>query len=119
MKLDVTVPLGRLDEFIATIGDHVRTSLPAAEVWLFGHAGDGNIHVNVTGVDTDDEQRTTELVLGRVTSLGGSVSAEHGIGRMKKNWLERQRGSADVAAFRAIKRSLDPDGVFQPDVLLP
>jgi len=119
VKLDVTVPLGRLSEFIADIGGRVRASFPVAEVWLFGHAGDGNIHVNVTGVDTAHMGRCTDLVLDRVVSMGGSVSAEHGIGRMKKDWLERQRGSADVAAFRAIKRSLDPDGLFQPDVLLP
>lgn len=119
VKLDVTVPLGQLSEFIVDVERHVSASLPTAGVWLFGHAGDGNIHVNVTGVDPSDEGQCTELVLSLVTSLGGSVSAEHGIGRIKKGWLERQRGSADVAAFRAIKRSLDPEGLFQPDVLLP
>ncbi|MEM1333621.1 MAG: FAD-binding oxidoreductase [Actinomycetota bacterium] len=119
VKLDVTVPLRSLSEFVASIGRVVSVPLPEATVWLFGHAGDGNVHVNVSGVAPADEERCADVVLAHVLASGGSVSAEHGIGRMKRPWLERQRGAHDVAAFRRIKQALDPTGVFQPDVLLP
>ena len=114
-KLDVTVPLGRLAELEtsvrAAVGDR-------ADVYLFGHLGDGNVHVNLVGPDPDDE-RLDDEVLEIVVGLGGSISAEHGIGRAKRRWLTRVRGPADVDAMRAIKRALDPAGLLNPGVVLP
>ena len=86
----------------------------------FGHLADGNVHVNVTGVDeTVDAHRVDDAVLGTVVAAGGSVSAEHGIGVAKVGWLVRQRGAGDVAAMRALKAAWDPDGILNPGVLLP
>jgi FAD/FMN-containing dehydrogenase len=96
----------------------VQSIDPAARTWLFGHVGDGNIHVNVTGLAPDDD-RVDEGVLGMVGAFGGSISAEHGIGVAKKRWLGLSRSDAEIAAFRSIKRALDPDGVLNPNVLLP
>jgi FAD/FMN-containing dehydrogenase len=78
-KLDVTLPAGRLAQFMAVVPDVVTGVAPAARVWLFGHAADGNIHVNITGVDPDDDE-TDGAVFQTVAELEGSISAEHGIG---------------------------------------
>ena len=87
-------------------------------MWLFGHAGDGNVHVNVTGVEPDDE-RVTEAVLRFVAELHGSISAEHGIGVAKRPWVHLTRSAAELRAFRAIKDALDPAGILNPNVLVP
>jgi FAD/FMN-containing dehydrogenase len=114
----VTLPLDRLAEFIDHVPSEVRAIAPKARTWLFGHAGDGNIHVNVSGLAPDDD-RVDERVLTMVGERGGSISAEHGIGTAKKRWLHLSRTAAEISAFRDIKRALDPDGVLNPNVLLP
>ena len=96
----------------------VATCAPDARTWLFGHVGDGNVHVNVTGVDPADET-VDDAVLSLVAALDGSISAEHGIGVAKQRWLHLVRSRAEIDAFRAIKRALDPDGVMNPGALLP
>ncbi len=116
-KLDVTLPLGALAEFVDTVPAVVSAAVPAARTWLFGHVGDGNIHVNVTGLSPDDG-RVDDAVLRLVAGLGGSISAEHGIGTAKKRWLSLSRSPTELAAFRSLKRVLDPDGVLNPNVLL-
>jgi FAD/FMN-containing dehydrogenase len=117
-KLDVTLPASSLADFIERVPTVVDTVDAAARTWLFGHVGDGNVHVNVSGLAPDDD-RVDDAVFRLVGELGGSISAEHGIGTAKKQWLELSRSKAEVAAFRAIKRALDPDDVLNPNVLLP
>jgi len=117
-KFDVTLPLERLAAFIDEIPSVVHAADPDAKTWLFGHVGDGNVHVNVTGIDEADE-RIDDAVLTTVAAWGGSISAEHGIGRAKRPWLALQRSRAELDAFRAIKAALDPQGILNPNVLLP
>jgi FAD/FMN-containing dehydrogenase len=117
-KLDVTLPADQLAGFVAEVRERVRAVAPDAQVWLFGHAADGNVHVNVTGVDPDDD-RVTDAVLQLVARRHGSISAEHGIGAAKREWLSLVRSDSEIDAFRAIKRALDPRGVLNPHVLLP
>ncbi len=117
-KLDVTLPPDALGTFVTSVTDAVHRVAPDAAVWQFGHAGDGNIHVNVTGVDPDDE-RVTDVVLRLVAELHGSISAEHGIGTAKRRWVHLTRTAEELAVFRAIKDALDPNGVLNPRVLLP
>ncbi|MGH9007941.1 MAG: FAD-binding oxidoreductase [Acidimicrobiales bacterium] len=116
-KLDIAVPLGVLGEFIERVPGVVTSLRPTAEVWLFGHAGDGNVHVNVTGVAPDDDA-VDEAVFNLAAEYGGSVSAEHGIGTAKRRFLRLSRTDSEVAVFEALKRTLDPDGVLNPSVLL-
>jgi FAD/FMN-containing dehydrogenase len=116
-KLDVSVPLARYAELVEEAPRVVRAADPAARTVAYGHVGDGNLHVNVLGPGPDDAA-TDDAVLELVLELGGSVSAEHGIGVAKVDWLTRDRGEAAVAAMRAIKRAWDPAGTLNPGVLL-
>ena len=114
-KLDVTLPTGAMAQFCA----QVATVLPVgAQVWLFGHLGDGNVHVNVTGVAPDADD-VDEAVFGLVAAHSGSISAEHGIGTAKKRWIHLNRSPSELTAMRAIKAALDPAGILNPNVLLP
>jgi FAD/FMN-containing dehydrogenase len=117
-KLDVGVPLARLDEFLTRVRDVVANVAPSARTILFGHLGDGNVHVNVLGAEPDDPA-VDDAVLRLVAELGGTISAEHGVGLAKTRWLHLVRGEADMAAMRAIKRALDPAGIMNPGVVLP
>jgi FAD/FMN-containing dehydrogenase len=117
-KLDVTLPHGELARFVDEVPARVAAVAPGARTWLFGHAADGNVHVNVTGVAPDDD-RVDGAVLGLVAARGGSISAEHGIGTAKKRWLHLVRSDAEIAAFRAVKLALDPAGILNPNALLP
>jgi len=115
-KLDVTLPAGELARFCADVGATVDAARPGSRLLLFGHVGDGNVHVNVVGPPADDDG-IDDAVLGLVVERGGSISAEHGIGTLKKRWLGRDRSADEVSTMRAIKHALDPDGVLNPNVL--
>ncbi len=117
-KLDVTLPGAALAEFVTTVPEVVAALRPAASVWLFGHVADGNIHVNITGVEADDEA-VDDAVLRHVASFGGSISAEHGIGTAKKPWLHLNRSPAELTLFARLKAAFDPTGTLNPNVLLP
>jgi FAD/FMN-containing dehydrogenase len=117
-KLDVTLPAGEMARFCADVVDRVAVARPGATMLLFGHVGDGNVHVNVVGPPADDEG-VDDVVLALVVERGGSISAEHGIGTLKRRWLERDRSAAEVTAMRSIKAALDPDAILNPGVLLP
>ena len=115
-KLDVTVPVAVLASFCEEVVHRVTRCCPGASVHLFGHLGDGNIHVNISGVSPDDEL-VDEAVFSLVRLHDGSISAEHGIGRAKAKWLPRQRSAAELGAMRAIKDALDPHGILNPGVI--
>ncbi len=118
LKLDVAVPMADLAAFIEDAPRLVAENSPGAVTWIFGHVAEGNVHVNVTGVDPED-QRIEDAVYRLVASYGGSISVEHGIGTAKLPWLHLNRTASEVDAFRALKRALDPDGIFNPGVLIP
>lgn len=117
-KLDVTLPLRRLAGFLSEVRALIERERPEASLWLFGHAGDGNVHVNITGVAADDEEIDGQ-VLELVARSGGSISAEHGIGRTKRAFLHLNRTDGEIATMRAIKHALDRNGTLSPGVLLP
>lgn len=115
-KFDVTLPLSQLAGFVAAVPNVVAESVAGARTWLFGHIGDGNVHVNVTGA-APDEPALDEAVYRLVVEAGGSISAEHGVGTAKARFLGWQRSPAELSAMRAIKSALDPDGIMNPHVL--
>jgi len=124
VKLDVSVPTGVLAAFVAGLDAVVAAAVtPAARtgvrVVAFGHLAEGNLHVNVLGLDADESAAVTDAVLRQVAGLGGSISAEHGVGRAKVGWLPLSRTRDEIAAMTAVKRALDPTGMLAPGVLLP
>ena len=90
---------------------------PARGSFLFGHLGDGNVHVNVLGPGPDDEA-ADEAVLGLAARLGGTISAEHGVGVAKARFLGLVRSEAELGAMRAIKGALDPASLLNPGCVL-
>jgi FAD/FMN-containing dehydrogenase len=107
------VPPSRLGELVE--------ALPGAwapyDGYVFGHLAEANLHVEVVGAPPDDED-VDERVLRLVTSMSGTISAEHGIGRAKARWLGLRRSDQEVAAMWAVKKALDPQLVMNPGVLL-
>jgi D-lactate dehydrogenase (cytochrome) len=122
VSTDACVPVSRLAECVElTAADAATTGL---EIVLFGHVADGNFH---TGVLVDPESAadrtaadgfTSRLAL-RTIEMGGTVSGEHGIGLNKRGYLVRQYGAAAVDLMRTIKQALDPNGILNPDKVLP
>jgi FAD/FMN-containing dehydrogenase len=116
-KLDVAVTPSKLDELVRQVRATVAGMAPDAVLVLFGHVADGNVHVNVVGPDPDDD-RLDDAIVAVVLAMGGSISAEHGIGTAKRAWLGLARSSAELNVYRRVKRALDPDGILNPHVLL-
>ncbi len=118
VKLDVSVPVGRLAELVRRLDPTIRAVVSDARPIVFGHVHEGNLHVNVLGAGARAEQ-VTDAVLHLVAELDGSISSEHGVGRQKVAWLPLSRSATEIAAMRAIKDALDPAGILNPGVLLP
>jgi FAD/FMN-containing dehydrogenase len=116
-KFDVAVRPERLDELAAGLAARLPTAPGITGYGLFGHVLDGNLHVQVWGPGAATAG-TSLAVLGLVSDLDGSISAEHGIGRAKAAYLPLSRPAAEIAAMRAIRTALDPRGLLNPGVLL-
>jgi FAD/FMN-containing dehydrogenase len=121
-KLDVTLPIDALAGFAGAVRSEISAALGAegreTRVVLFGHVGDGNVHVNVIGPEHDDH-RADDAVFRMVIQRGGSISAEHGIGVAKLDFVTAARSAGDIAFMRRVKGALDPLGILNPGVLLP
>ncbi len=116
-KLDVGIPLARLEQFLQAVPEVAAGAVPGTRAILFGHLGDGNVHVNLLGPEADDE-RADDAVLRLVLECNGTISAEHGVGIAKARWLARARGESELAAMRAIKLALDPAWLLNPGAVL-
>jgi FAD/FMN-containing dehydrogenase len=121
LNQDISVPVSRIPDFITACNSAVRDILPGADFVIFGHVGDGNLHYSVVepaGAASPQlkahEAAITSTVFDTVTAFGGSISAEHGVGRLKRDALERIRSPAATETMRAIKRALDPLGIMNP-----
>ena len=117
VKLDVSVPPSALPSLWESLPSVVAVVAPGARVILFGHLAEANLHVNVLGAESAADP-VSDAVLRLVASVGGSISAEHGVGRAKASYLPLTRSPAELAAMRAVKAALDPDGLMNPGVLL-
>ncbi len=117
-KLDVGLPFDKLDDFSQLVGPAVAAATSeASEIFLFGHLGEGNVHVNVTGVPPDDE-RVDNAVLQLVADLDGNIASEHGVGRAKAPWLHLVRTPAEIKAMRSLKTALDPNWILNPGAII-
>ena len=115
-KLDVSVPVERLPACVEELLAIIRAFPVVKECGIFGHVMDGNIHVEFSGPAPEDESVDT-AVMQCIARHGGSISAEHGIGRLKAPYLGISRSPAEIAAMRAIKDAWDPKGLMNPGVL--
>jgi FAD/FMN-containing dehydrogenase len=113
---DVSIPVGDIGRFIADCRRRLVARWPQAESVWFGHAADSNIHicVRLRGVDPVPERDVDAIVYDCVGDYSGSVSAEHGIGLLKREFLSKSRSAEEIAAMRTIKRALDPGNIMNP-----
>jgi len=118
VKLDVALPRRALPAFVDGLDQLVAGAAPGARAVVFGHLAEGNLHVNILGAAARSEV-VTDRVLRAVAAAGGSISAEHGVGRAKVGWLHLSRSPAELAAMAAVKSALDPSWMLGPGVLLP
>ncbi|MEA3037522.1 MAG: hypothetical protein QOE79_35 [Sphingomonadales bacterium] len=126
-KHDISVPVSAMPRFVETIAAAVERRFPGTTVIAFGHLGDGNVHFNVqapAGADgaawlDSAAPHVSAFVYAETQAAGGSISAEHGIGQMKREALAASTSTVQLAVQRAIKQALDPNGIMNPGKLLP
>lgn len=125
IKHDISVPIARIPEFVARAAHVVEAICPGSRPIVFGHFGDGNIHYNVSQPLEMEKQAYLDLwepmneaIHTLVTDFGGSISAEHGIGRMKREALSRFRSPVELDLMRQLKQTFDPNGILNPGKLL-
>jgi FAD/FMN-containing dehydrogenase len=125
-KNDVSVRISRMPDFLDEVDALVQQSYPDFEVCWYGHIGDGNLHLNILkpeGLSQDDFyarcHRISPRIFERVAAHGGSISAEHGVGLLKRDFLGFSRAPAEIEVMRGLKAVLDPNGIMNPGKLFP
>ncbi|MEP3438463.1 MAG: FAD-binding oxidoreductase [Hoeflea sp.] len=125
IKHDVSVPVAQVPKFLARADQAVLKAMPDARIVAFGHMGDGNIHYNISqapGADTDAFlarwSEMSKIVHEIVLDLNGSISAEHGIGQLKRDELAAIRSPVEIALMHKIKDAFDPKGIMNPGKVL-
>ncbi len=125
IKHDISIAVDRIPDFIAIAGRRLDECFPNARPVPFGHMGDGNLHYNVSQPEGGDKQaflaqgdKINAIVHGLVREFGGSISAEHGIGVLKRDLLKQVKDPVALDVMRAIKTTLDPRGILNPGKLL-
>ena len=115
---DIGLAVAGMDEFVRRCKAALASGIPGCDSVYYGHIGDGNLHlvswVPRLSVDQQPKEEMDQIVYGLVRVMGGSVSAEHGIGTLKKKWLGHARSEAEIALMRTLKAALDPDGLLNP-----
>ena len=126
IKHDVSVPVSRIPDFLERAGGALVQRWPDVRVVVFGHIGDGNLHYNLSrpaGADNpafiSSTPEVNRIIHDLVAELGGSISAEHGLGQLKREEIARYKSSVEIDLMRAIKHALDPKGLMNPGKFLP
>ncbi|MCX7171864.1 MAG: FAD-binding oxidoreductase [Proteobacteria bacterium] len=125
IKHDISVPVSRIAEFIRRADAVLRQAVPGLRIVCFGHIGDGNLHYNLSQPVSQENAQfivgqaaANRLVHDLVHELGGSISAEHGLGQLKREEIRRYKGEIEMDMMRAVKAALDPKGLMNPGKLL-
>jgi len=126
VRHDVSVPVSRIPEFIERGMNALQQRFAGVRIVAFGHIGDGNIHFNATAAQgapaeafIERQEEVWDIIHALVMSLGGSFSAEHGIGLVKVREMARYKSAVELAMMRALKRTFDPKGIMNPGKVLP
>jgi len=116
VNLDVSMEIGRLGDFAEACGERLLSRFPGAHVSFYGHLGDGNLHVAVSAPEGsgDDTSAISTIAYDLVAQRQGSISAEHGIGTLKRAYLHYSRSAAELDVMRRLKATLDPNGILNP-----
>jgi FAD/FMN-containing dehydrogenase len=109
---DISLRIADMESYVAEVRARLLARWPKATLVVFGHLGDGNLHVVVGVGDSTAKHDVEEIVYQGLGTRNGSVSAEHGIGLQKLGWLSFSRSSAELAVMRAMKTALDPKGIL-------
>jgi len=119
VKHDISVAVSRTPELIERAGRALQAAFPGVQPFVFGHVGDGNLHYNI-GPESLLEQRdaVSAIVYRAVDELGGSISAEHGLGQLKREAIRDHKPPIELELMRALKRALDPAGLMNPGKVL-
>ena len=125
IKHDISVPVSLIPDFLVQADAELEERFPGIRVVAFGHAGDGNLHYNLSKPDAQDnaaflaaQPEVNRLVHDIVNSLNGSISAEHGIGQLKRDELLRYKSPVEIELMRSIKRAVDPRGLMNPGKII-
>jgi FAD/FMN-containing dehydrogenase len=125
IKHDVSVPVSRVPELIERAGAELARRFPDIRIVAFGHAGDGNIHYNCSRSERQEAKQffaeapqVNHVVYEVVNALGGSISAEHGLGVLKRDEIKRYKSALEIEMMQSIKRTFDPDGLMNPGKVL-
>jgi FAD/FMN-containing dehydrogenase len=126
IKHDVSVPISEIPAFVEAGLAVIEAFMPGARPMPFGHIGDGNLHFNVSqpiGMDKraflDQWQAMNEVLFDVVLKHGGSISAEHGIGRLKRDMMTKIKSPVELQMMRDVKKLFDPKGILNPNKVLP
>ncbi|MDA8197359.1 MAG: FAD-binding oxidoreductase [Actinomycetota bacterium] len=114
-KYDVSFDLSQVEEFWERAKKRLEALDGSVRAYIFGHLGDGNIHLNV--VSTCPSEQIDDAIIDLTIELGGSISAEHGIGTLKRGYLSKVKNDAQLQAMRAVKSIFDPNGILNPGVI--
>ena len=119
VKHDISVPVSKIAEFIEQAGRSLRARFGDIAVYCFGHVGDGNLHYNVgSEALMARREEVSRAVYDALDAFGGSISAEHGLGQLKREEIRRHKQPLELELMRSLKRTLDPKGVMNPGKLL-
>jgi FAD/FMN-containing dehydrogenase len=113
---DLSLPLREVEAYLATLKEALAADFPGTRLMVFGHLGDGNIHLGIG--PAPDRQAIEALVYERLGAVHGSVSAEHGIGLEKRAYLKHSRSPQEIALMRSVKAAFDPSGILNPGKIL-
>jgi len=113
---DIGLPIGVMDEYARRCKAALAERVPGCRSVFYGHIGDGNVHIvtHLGGVAEQPHDEVEEIVYGLVRDYGGTVSAEHGIGTLKRRWLAHARSPEQIALMRTLKAALDPKNLLNP-----